>query len=167
VKAGRVALLLAVAAGLSFLFGASGHRGAWPVDWFLIVVAAVARGGNFVQAVLTGAAAGFLEDALTQQMLGFNAFAKAAIGYGLALVALRVVLGGALAVAATLAFASLVNDALVALLASLLMQAPVVLFSREALWRAAASGVTAGLLEAGAKFGWREWWEKRRLRRLR
>lgn len=163
----RIALLLAAATALSFLVGGSAHRGAWPVDWFLIAVAAVARGGNFTRAVLAGAAGGLLEDGLTQQMLGFNAFAKAAIGYGLALVAVRVVLGGSLAVAAALAIASLVNDLLVGILAVLLLQAPVSLLSRESLWRAAATGVTAGLLEAGVKFGWRDWWEKRRLRRLR
>ena len=97
-KLRRIALLLAAAAALSFLFGASGHRDAWPVDWFLIAVAAVAREGNFVKAVLTGAAAGLLEDGLTQPMLGFNAFAKSALGYGLALVAVRVILGGSVAV---------------------------------------------------------------------
>jgi rod shape-determining protein MreD len=167
VKLRRAALLVAAAAALTFLFGASGHRGAWPADWFLVAVATVARQGNFVQAVLTGAAAGLLEDALTQQLLGFNAFAKSAIGYGLALVALRVMVGGPVAVGATLAAASIANDAIVAVLASLLTQAPVVVFTRDAFWRAAATGVTAGALEAAARFPWREWWDKRRLRRLR
>jgi hypothetical protein len=63
--------------------------------------------------------------------------------------------------------ASLVNDVVVAILAALLLQAPLVLLSRESLWRAAATGVTGGLLEASRIFPWREWWEKRRLRRLR
>lgn len=166
-KLRRVALLLAAAAALSFLFGASGHRDAWPVDWFLIAVAAVAREGNFVKAVLTGAAAGLLEDGLTQQLIGFNAFAKSALGYGLALVAVRVILGGSVAVGAALALASLANDAIVALLAALLMQVPIVLGSRESLWRAAATGITAAVLESAAKFSWRDWWVKRRLRRLR
>jgi rod shape-determining protein MreD len=167
VKLHRIALLLAAAVALSFLFGASRHRGAWPVDWFLIAVATVAREGHFAKGVLTGAAAGLLEDGLTQPMLGFNAFAKSAIGYGLALVSVRVILGGPVAVGAVLALASLANDAMVAVLASLLMQAPIVLLSREALWRAATTGITAGILEAAARFPWREWWEKRRLRRLR
>jgi rod shape-determining protein MreD len=166
VKLRRVALLLAVAAGLSFLSGASGHRGAWPVDWYLIAVAIVAREGNFVKAVLTGAAAGLLDD-LSQPMLGFNAFAKSALGYALALVAVRVILGGPLAVGAALALASLANDAIVAVLASVLMQVPIVLLSSDSLWRAAATGITAGALEAAARFPWREWWERRRLRRLR
>ena len=166
-KLRRVALLLVAAAALSFFFSGSGHRGLWPVDWFLIAVGAVAREGDFVRAVLTGASAGFLEDALTQPLLGFNAFAKAAIGYALALVSVRVILGGALAVGATLAVASLANDAIVAVLARLLLQAPVVLASKEALWRAAATGITGALLEAAWDFPWREWREKKRLRRLR
>jgi rod shape-determining protein MreD len=167
VRLRRIVLLVAAAAALSFLFGASGHRGAWPADWFLIAVATVAREGNFVKAVLTGAVAGLLEDSMTQPMLGFNAFAKSAIGYGLALVAVRVILGGSVAAGATLALASIANDAIVGVLASLLMQAPIVLFSREALWRAATTGITAGVLEAAAKFHWRDWWDRRRLRRLR
>ena len=166
-KLRRVALLLLAAAALAFFFSGSGHRGVWPVDWFLIAVATVSREGDFVRAVLTGASAGFLEDALTQPMLGFNAFAKAAIGYALALVSVRVIVGGAVAVGATLAVASLANDVIVALLAKLLLQAPIVLGSREALWRAAATGVTGAALEAAWEFPWREWREKRRLRRLR
>lgn len=165
-KLRRVALLLAAAACLSFLSGASGHRNAWPVDWYLIAVATVAREGHFVKAVLTGASAGLLED-VSQPMLGFNAFAKSALGYGLALVAMRVILGGPIAVGAALALASLANDAIVAVLASLLMQTPIVLLSKDSLWRAASTGITAGALEAAATFPWREWWEKRRLRRLR
>ena len=71
------------------------------------------------------------------------------------------------AVGVALAAASLANDAIVAALASLLLQAPVVLFSRECLWRAVATGITGGIFEAARTFLWREWWEKRKLRRLR
>ena len=76
--------------------------------------------------MLAGAAAGFVEDALSQQLLGMNAFAKAILGYGLTIVAVRVVFGGALAVGAALAVASLANEAIVALLGALLLQAPIV-----------------------------------------
>lgn len=163
----RIALLLAAATALEFLFGASRLGRAGSVDWFLIATAAVARGGDFARAVLTGAAAGFLEDGFSYELIGMNAFAKAAIGYVLALVAVRVVVGGAWAVGAALAVASLVNDAIVALLASLLLQAPVVLGSFDSLARAAATGAAAAILEAAWRFPWREWREKRRLRRLR
>jgi rod shape-determining protein MreD len=167
VKVRRIALLLAAAAVLEFFVGGSPHRRLLPVDWFLLATATVARSGNFVRAVLTGAAGGFLEDALSQPLLGVNAFAKAVIGYALTIVSVRVVFGGALAVGAALAAASLANEAIVAVLGALLLQSPVVVFSRDALWRAAATGVAGGALEAAWNFPWSEWWKRHRLRRLR
>jgi rod shape-determining protein MreD len=164
---GRIALLLAAATVLEFFVGGLRLRGLLPVDWFLLATASVARGGDFVRAVLTGAAAGFVEDALSQQLFGMNAFAKAAIGYGLAMISVRIVFGGALAVGAALAAASLVNDVIVAILGALLLQAPIVVASPEALWRAVATGLAGALLYAAERFPWLEWWEKRRLRKLR
>lgn len=166
-KLGRIALLLAAATALEFFVGGSRHRGLLPVDWFLLATASVSRGGDFVRAVLTGAASGFIEDALSQQLFGMNAFAKAAIGYGLAMISARIVFGGALAVGVALAVASLANDLIVGILGVLLLQAPIVVASPEALWRAAATGLAGGLLYAAERFPWQEWWEKRRLRKLR
>ena len=166
-KLTRIAALLAVAVALQFFVGSSSHRSAWPVDFFLLATAVVARGGDFVRAVLVGGAVGMLEDALSHELLGMNAFAKAVLGYLLALLSMRVMFGGPWAVGGALALASLANDLIVALLAALLLQAPVVLLSRESLWRATATGATGGLLEAARIFPWRQWWEKRQLRRLR
>ena len=166
-KFGRIALLLVGATALEFFFGGSRYRGAWPVDWFLVATAIVARSGGYGRAVVTGAIAGLLEDALTETLLGLNAFAKAAIGYLLAFAAGRVVFGGALAVAGVIALCSLANDTVVAVLRSLLLDSPIVLGTPAALWRAASTGATAGVLEAAATFPWREWRERRRLRRLR
>jgi rod shape-determining protein MreD len=167
VKLGRVALLLGAATALQFLVGGSRHRAAWPVDCFLIATALVARGGNTSRAVIVGGALGFLEDAFSHELLGMNAFAKAALGYVLAFLSVRVVVGGSWAFAGALALSSLANDAVVAFLSLLLLRAPLVLFSREALWRAAATGVTGGLVEAARKFPWREWWKNRVHGRLR
>jgi rod shape-determining protein MreD len=167
VKLGRFALFLAAAVALQFLIGASPHRGAWPIDFFLLATAVVARGGNFAKAVLVGGALGLFEDALSHDLLGMNAFAKAALGYALAVLSVRVIFGGPWAVGGALALASLVNDLIVAILAALLLQAPIVLFSRDALWRAVATGATAAAMEAAVQFPWRQWWEKRKLRRLR
>ena len=164
---GRIALLLAAATALKFFFGGSRYRGFVPVDWFLLATATVARGGDFVRAVLVGAAAGLAEDALSLQLYGMNAFAKAAIGYGLALISVRIVFGGAPAVGAALFAASLANDLIVAVLGRLLLQAPIVVGSPESFWRAAATGLAGALLYAADRFAWREWWEKRRLRKLR
>jgi rod shape-determining protein MreD len=167
VSFGRIALLLAGATALEFFFGGSPYRGAWPVDWLLVATAIVARSGGFSRTVLTGTVGGLLEDALTESLLGLNAFAKAAIGYVLAFVSVRVIFGGALAVGGVIALCSLANDAIVASLRSLLLGAPVVLGSPDALWRAVATGTTAGVLEAAWSFPWREWRERRRQGRLR
>jgi rod shape-determining protein MreD len=167
VKAGRIALLLAGATALEFFFGGSKYRGIWPVDWLLVATAIVARSGGFGRAVLAGAAAGFIEDALTEMLLGMNAFAKAGIGYLLAFVSVRVIFGGALAVGGVIALCSLANDAIVGVLRTLLLASPIVLGSPEALWRAVATGTTAGVLEAAWSFPWREWRERRRQGRLR
>jgi rod shape-determining protein MreD len=164
---GRIALILAGATALEFLFGGSPYRGAWPVDWLLVATAIVARSGGFGRSVLVGAAAGLLEDALTESLLGLNAFAKAAIGYLLAFFSVRMMFGGALAVGGVIALCSLANDAIVAVLRSLLLDSPIVLGTPYALWRAIATGVTAGALEAAWSFPWREWRDRRRLRRLR
>ena len=102
---GRIALLLAGATALEFFFGGSPYRGAWPVDWLLVATAIVARSGGFGRTVLTGTVGGLIEDALTETLLGLNAFAKAAIGYVLAFVSVRVIFGGALAVGAGIATA--------------------------------------------------------------
>ena len=166
-KLGRIALILAGATALEFFTGGSNYRNAWPVASLLVATAIVARSGGFGRSVLTGAAAGLLEDALTESRLGLNAFAKAALGYLLAFFSVRVMFGGALAVGGVIALCSLANDAVVALHRSLLLDSPIVLGTPYALWRAAATGATAGALEAAWSFPWREWRERRRLRRLR
>jgi hypothetical protein len=96
-----------------------------------------------------------------------NAFAKAILGYALTVVAVRMVFGGALAVGAALAVASLANEAIVALLGALLLQSPIVVLTSDAVWRALATGIAGAALEAARAFPWREWWKRRRLRRLR
>ena len=166
-KAGRVALLLAAAAFFEFFVGRSPYRRFLPVDWFLLATAIVARSGNFVRAVLAGTAAGALEDALSQPLIGMNAFAKAILGYALTLVSVRVVFGGSLAVGLALFVASIANEAIVALLSALLAQSPLVIVTRDAIWRAAVTGLAGGALESAWEFPWRDWWTRRRLRRLR
>ena len=65
---------------------------------------------------------------------------------------MRVVFGGAVAVGAALAVASLANEAIVgAALALLLLQSPIVLVSRDALWRAAATGVAGRRARGGVE----------------
>ena len=59
------------------------------------------------------------------------------------------------------------NEAIVAALTALLLGSPMVVFSRDAFWRAAATGIAGGALEAAWAFSWGDWWKRRRLRRLR
>ncbi|HEX4438513.1 MAG TPA: hypothetical protein VH854_00490 [Thermoanaerobaculia bacterium] len=166
-KLHRIVLLLAGAAALEYLVGGSPHRSWLPVDWFLLATAAVGRGGDFVRAVLAGAAGGLIEDTISQQLIGLNGFAKAILGYALTIVSLRIVFGGAVAVGAALAVASLANEAIVAVLSGLLLHAPIVVLTRAAIARAVATGIAGGALEAARVFPWSEWWKRRRLRRLR
>ena len=87
-KIRRIALLLAAAAAMEYLVGGSRHRSWLPIDWFLLATAAVARGGDFVRAVLAGTASGLMEDTISQELVGLNAFAKAILGYALTIVSL-------------------------------------------------------------------------------
>jgi rod shape-determining protein MreD len=167
VKIRRIALLLAAAAAMEYLVGGSRHRSWLPIDWFLLATAAVARGGDFVRAVLAGTAGGLMEDTISQELVGLNAFAKAILGYALTIVSLRIVFGGAAAVGAALAVASLANEAIVAVLSGLLLHAPIVILTRAAIARAVATGIAGAALEAAWVFPWAEWWKRRRLRRLR
>ena len=87
-KVSRIGLLLAAATFLEFFVGRSPYRAVIPVDWFLLATAAVSRSGDFVRAVLTGAAAGTLED-VSQPLIGLNAFAKAVISVAVSPLACR------------------------------------------------------------------------------
>lgn len=165
ISATLVRILLACA--LQFAFGAALHRGAWPVDWFLLAVAAEALSGDFARSTVVGGVAGLLEDALTQPLLGANVFAKALLGYLLTAMSVRIVFEGALAVGLILVAASVVNDAIVALLGTLLLSSRLIFWTWEAIVRAATTGLAGAVLFAAASFPWREEWQRRRARRLR
>ena len=47
------------------------------------------------------------------------------------------------------------------------LQSPIVVLTSDAVWRALATGVAGAALESARAFPWREWWKRRRLRRLR
>jgi rod shape-determining protein MreD len=160
-------LRLLAACVLQFGFGASVHRGVWPVDWFLLAVAAEALAGDFVRTPIVGACAGLIEDALTQPLLGANAFAKALLGYVFTSISVHMVFEGVLAVGLVLAAASLVNDLIVAFLGMLLLKSPFVVGNFDGLLRAGMTGAAGAALYAGMNFPWSETWRRRRARRLR
>jgi hypothetical protein len=136
------------------------------VDWFLLAVAYQAAGGSFVASTLGGAAGGLVEDLLLHPLRGANAFAKALLGYLFTVVAVRVVFGGAIVVAATLTVAALVNDAIVGVLGRLLLGTPFRLAWSDAA-RAVVTGTTGGFLYWAWRFPWKEEWRRRQRRRLR
>src|ERR1039458_10764760 len=84
-----------------------------PPDFFLLVVADMARGGAAVPAMLAGLPAGLLQDGLFApgRLLGLHAFSKILIGYLLATVGGRTVVEKPVAVGGLLMGAVLVEAA--------------------------------------------------------
>ena len=165
-KALRVALSTLAAAGATIVFGSLRVPGLSAVDWFLIAVADQAASTSFVAATLGGALAGLGEDRLLHPLKGAHAFAKALLGYVLALVAVRVVFGGALVVGATIAVAELTGSAIVSVLGRLLLGIRFAVTAAD-LAGSVATGIAGGLLYAAWRFPWKEEWRRRQRRRLR
>ncbi len=165
-KSVRFLFSTAAAAAVTWVFGTSRVPGLAAIDWFLLAVAYQAASGSFAAATLGGAAAGLLEDVLLHPLKGANAFAKALLGYLLTAVSLRVVFGGALVVAATLAVAELLNTLIVAVLGRVLLGTRFLLEFAD-LGRCALTGAAGGIFYWAWRFPWKEWWRRRQHRRLR
>jgi cell shape-determining protein MreD len=166
VKALRVAISILAAAGATILFGSLRAPVLSAVDWFLLAVAYQAASSSFVPATIGGAIAGLVEDLLLHPLKGAHAFSKALLGYALALVALRMVFGGTLVVAATLAVAELADGAIVSVLGRLLLGTPFAVTPAD-LGGSIATGCAGGLLYWAWRFPWKEEWRRRQRRRLR
>lgn len=165
-KALRVALSTLAAAGATVLFASLRAPVLSSVDWFLLAVAYQAASASFIAATTGGALGGLIEDVLLHPLKGAHAFAKALLGYAFALVAVRVVFGGALVVAATIAVAELSNDAIVAALGRLLLGTRFAITSAD-LGGSFVTGAAGGLLYWAWRFPWKEEWRRRQRRRLR
>jgi rod shape-determining protein MreD len=166
VKAFRVAFGLSLAVLATLALGAL--HVPTPPDFFLLVVADMARGGAAVPAMLTGLPAGLFEDALFApgRLLGLHAFSKILVGYLLATIGARTVVEKPVAVGSLLAGAVLVEAAALTLLLWVLTGS----FLPPALWplvaRAATTGFLAGLLHAASRVPWKQRREARRRMRL-
>ncbi len=162
----RVALGLSLAVLATLALGAL-HVPA-PPDFFLLVVADMARGGAAIPAMLVALPAGLLQDGLfgPGRLLGLHAFSKILIGYLLATVGARTVVEKPLAVGGLLAGAVLVEAATLTFLIWVLKGD----FLPPAPWplaaRALATGVLGGLLYAASRVPWRQRREARRRVRL-
>jgi cell shape-determining protein MreD len=166
VKALRVAISILAAAGATVLFGSLRAPVLSAIDWFLLAVAYQAASSSFVPATIGGAIAGLVEDLLLHPLKGAHAFSKAFLGYILALVAVRMVFGGALVIAATLAIAELVDGAIVSVLGRLLLGTPFAVTPAD-VGGSVATGCAGGLLYWAWRFPWKEEWRRRQRRRLR
>jgi rod shape-determining protein MreD len=166
VKPLRVAVGLSLAVLATLALGAL-HVPA-PPDFFLLVVADMARAGAAVPAMLVALPAGLLQDGLfgPGRLLGLHAFSKILIGYLLATVGARTVVEKPLAVGGLLAGAVLVEAATLTFLIWVLRGD----FLPPAPWplaaRALATGVLGGLLYAASRVPWRQRREARRRVRL-
>ncbi|HKB72125.1 MAG TPA: hypothetical protein VKH46_14860 [Thermoanaerobaculia bacterium] len=165
-KALRVAISTLAAAGATVLFASLRAPLLSSVDWFLLAVAYQAASASFIAATVGGALGGLIEDVLLHPLKGAHAFAKALLGYAFALVAVRMVFGGALVVAATIAIAELANDVLVAALGRLLLGTRFAITSAD-LGGSVVTGAVGGLLYWAWRFPWKEEWRRRQRRRLR
>ncbi len=162
----RIAVGLALAVLATLALGAL-HVPA-PPDFFLLVVADMARGGAAVPALLAGLPAGLLEDALTgpAHLLGLHAFTKILMGYLLATIGSRTIVEKPLAVGGLLAGAVLVEAGVLTFLlwvlrGQLLAPAPWPLLAR-----ALSTGLVGGALYAASRVPWRQRRETRRRMRL-
>lgn len=125
---GAVRFALTLAAALA------GHVvGAWLVpelprvlDLFLVVTVLNALPGSSTAGLLGGTAAGLTHDALSGRLYGLHGFADTLVGYAVARAAQRLDLAGPGAVLVTLALATLLEEAVLVLVAVLLTdpQAP-------------------------------------------
>ena len=162
----RVAIGLSLAVLATLALGAL-HVPA-PPDFFLLVVADMAKGGAAVPAMLVGLPAGLLEDTLLApgHLLGLHAFSKILVGYLLATLGARMVVEKPLAVGGLLAGAVLVDAATLTFLVwvlkgDFLPPAPWLLLAR-----AATTGLFGGLLYAVSRVPWKQRREARRRVRL-
>ena len=162
----RVGIGLSLAILLTLALGAL--RVPAPPDFFLLVVADLARGGAVVPAMLGGLPAGLLEDALTGpgRLLGLHAFTKILVGYLLATIGSRTIVEKPIAVGGLLAGAVLAEAATLTFLlwvlrGDVLLPAPWIL-----LGRALSTGLVAGGLHAASRVPWRQKRDARRRMRL-
>lgn len=162
--------------GLALLFALAAHGvGTWLMpelprflDLFLVVTVLNALGGSSAGGLLGGTAAGLIHDALSGRLYGFHGFADTIVGYAVARAAQWLDLEGPGAVLVTVSLATLLEEAVLVLLA-LVFTAPE---PPQPVWvivEAVANGATGTLLYvvAGRARSLRERAERRRMSKIR
>jgi rod shape-determining protein MreD len=138
------------------------------LDLFLVVAVLNALGGSSVGGLLGGTAAGLAHDALSGRLYGLHGFADTIVGYAAARAAQRLDLAGPGAVLVAVALATLLEEAILVLLALLFTDPE----PPEPFWvviEALANGTVGALLfVAGSRFGaFRDSARKRRMAKIR
>lgn len=121
------------------------------LDVFLVVVVLQALSGDTLGAILLGLAAGIVQDTLPPNgPLGFG-FANTLVAYGTARLAQRLVIQKATSVLGVVAFASIVQQSVLASLAYLLLPDPSLLLPWQVAVKALASGILGMILYGAAE----------------
>jgi rod shape-determining protein MreD len=150
-------LVAGLAAALLGTLAVSAARIPSAPDLFLFPVAFAARGGHPLRAMLTGLAAGLLEDSLVTppRLLGFHAFSKILIGYLLATIESRVIIERPAALGALLAGSAAAEQLVLAGLLWFLRGEFVAPQVVEVLPRALTTGLIAFVLMSLFRVPWR------------
>jgi rod shape-determining protein MreD len=116
------------------------------VDVFLVVVTLYALEGGTLSALLFGLLVGLVQDTLARGAFGLFGFADTAVAYGTARLAQRLIIQRATGVFAVVSFASLLQQAILAVLVFVLLPNPSLADPLGVLEQAAAKALACGLL---------------------
>ena len=116
------------------------------VDVFLVAIVLHALSGNSLSALLLGLAVGLLEDSLANGPLGLFGFADTLVAYGTARLVQRLVIQRATGVLLVVSFASLLQQAILVLLAFMLLPNPSLTAPLDMALHAALKAGACGLL---------------------
>lgn len=147
----RPLALLLVAVAVYFLGMTASSSFSLYLDVFLVVVVLQALSGDTLGALLLGLAAGIVQDTLPPNgPLGFG-FANTLVAYGTARLAQRLVIQKATSVLGVVAFASIVQQTVLASLAYLLLPDPSLPLPWQVGVKALASGALGMILYGAAE----------------
>lgn len=160
------ALGVVLAALGTILFGVVSLR--HPPDLFYLPVAAVARRGRSIPAMLTGLFAGLVEDALASpgRLWGLHSFSKILIGYLMAAIGARALVEKPVMLGLLVWGAVVLDGLVVTVLLWVLRGEPLHPDLAGLAFRAAGTGLLGALLQALLRYPWKERRASRRRRRL-
>ncbi|HVT60004.1 MAG TPA: rod shape-determining protein MreD [Thermoanaerobaculia bacterium] len=139
------------------------------LDVFLVVALLNGLEGSSLSALLYGLAAGLIQDSLGNGPIGLHGFADTVVAYGAARLAQRLVIQRAAGVGSVVAFAALVQQAILTAMAFLLLPSPSLPAPPGILVQAVAKALACGVLAMviyAAEGRWRRLNETRRRGRM-